>query len=200
MCPDADGPDGADNEDMGPRQTTGSSDEQDRQLARACAAGDPAAMREVYDRTIGMVWSLLLRMTRDADLSADLAQQTYLRVFSAIAAFDAKSSLSTWIYRIAVNEALMHRRSAARYRQRLAAHEPTRPSEPRQQDEPEAPGGEGVDLEALLAPLEPIERAIVVLAFRDGRGYREIAQIVGKPLGTVASTLNRLRKRLRDGG
>ena len=67
----------------------------EQQLIALCRRGDRAARRELYDRTCERIYGLLLKLTRDPDDAFDLTQETYLRAFSNIDQFDAKSSLAT---------------------------------------------------------------------------------------------------------
>jgi hypothetical protein len=81
------------------------------ELVEACRRGDPDAQRALYDATCDRVYRLLLRMTRNSQDAFDLAQETYLKAFTRIGQFDAAASVTTWLYRIAVNEALQFLRS-----------------------------------------------------------------------------------------
>ena len=80
------------------------------QLVSGCRAGDRLAQRTLYERTSERIYRLLLRLTRDHEDASDLAQSVYLRVFERIGQFDGQSQLTTWVYRIALNEALQHLR------------------------------------------------------------------------------------------
>ena len=65
--------------------------------------GDPAAFEEVYRRHVDMVFGLALRLSGDREEAADLTQETFFRVYRYLGRFAGRSSLKTWIYRIAVN-------------------------------------------------------------------------------------------------
>ncbi|RME38752.1 MAG: sigma-70 family RNA polymerase sigma factor, partial [Planctomycetota bacterium] len=81
-------------------------DPEERDLIARCRQGDRNARRTLFERTSDRIYRLLLRMTGNADDAFDLAQETYLRAFTEIGKFDGRSNVATWLYRIAVNEAL----------------------------------------------------------------------------------------------
>lgn len=76
----------------------------------ALRAGDRAEFARMVDATSAPVYRLALRMLGDAQDAEDVLQETYLKALRALPGFEGKSSLTTWLYRIAVNEALMHMR------------------------------------------------------------------------------------------
>ena len=76
------------------------------ELVDGCRKGEREAQRELYARTCERIYALLLRMTRHPEDAFDLAQDTYLRAFARIGQFDGRSSLATWLYSIAVTQAL----------------------------------------------------------------------------------------------
>ena len=78
-------------------------------------AGDRKAFQELFRRAGGMVFSLVLRLVHDRELSEDLTQEVFLKVYQALPGYQGRSSLSTWIYRIAYNTALSEMEKA-RYR------------------------------------------------------------------------------------
>ena len=80
--------------------------ESERQLIDGCRRGDREAQRRLYEETSQKIYRLMLRMTRHSDDAFDLTQEAYVRALSQIDQFDARSSLTTWLYRIAVNQAL----------------------------------------------------------------------------------------------
>lgn len=162
------------------------------ELVAGCKRGDRNAQRALYEQTIARVHRLLLRMTRSRDTAEDLTQETYLKAFSAIATFDGRSSASTWLYRIAVNEALqwLRKKSPVVFDPGVAAGRP----------DPHSNGhvaATRIDVEDALAALEPLDRVILLLRYQEGLDYRAIADVAQIAMGTVASRLNRARGHLR---
>ena len=126
--------------------------------------------------------------TQDA---ADLTQQVFLQVYRKIQQFSGKSQFGTWIYRVATNEALQHRRRIQ-----------SRPSQPLVVE----PVSEEGDIFAIeqrelldraLTSIEPGLRAIFLLREVEGLSYAELAQVLEVPAGTVGSRLNRARRELK---
>jgi RNA polymerase sigma-70 factor (ECF subfamily) len=159
-------------------------------IVAGCRRRDPAAQRELVVRTQQLVFGTVYRLTgpRDAE---DVVQQVYLQVFRQLDQFVGASSLGTWVYRIAVNEALQHLRRQRARPARLASEPAARTKDFRQ----------GLELHELvnraLANLEPDLRAVVVLREMEGLTYDQIADVLHIPAGTVASRLSRARLELQ---
>ena len=173
------------------------------ELVERCRNGDRGAQHEVYARTSQPIYRLLLRMTGNPDDALDLAQETYLRAFAQMHRFDGRSALGTWLYRIAVNQALQRRRSeATRAGPRAmpvqgrawSAFDGHAPCQGLATDASDA----RLDVADALAALSPDDRAILLLRYQTGLDYRTIAEVTGCPAGTVASRLNRARGRVRS--
>ncbi|MFQ5412024.1 MAG: RNA polymerase sigma factor [Phycisphaerae bacterium] len=163
------------------------------ELVERCRTGEREAQRELYTRTIDPIHRLLLRMTNSEEDAFDLAQETYVRAFTRIDRFDGRSSVRTWLYRIAVNEALGFMKRAGRERahlRNLAAGRSDRV-------EMAAACESRIDLDTALATLSPSDRTMLLLRYDQGLDYRTIAAVLDCPEGTVASRLNRSRRRLR---
>src|SRR6201997_5919875 len=80
-------------------------------VQRACS-GDTRAFERLYREHVGRVYGLCLRMTRDAHLAEDCTQETFVNAWRALPQFETRSSLSTWLHRIAVNVSLAKRRKS----------------------------------------------------------------------------------------
>lgn len=163
------------------------------ELVEGCRNGDRQAQRALYDQTSAQIYRVLLRMTRNADTAFDLAQDTFVRAFSRIGQFNGRSTLATWLYRIAVNEALqfLRREEPQRFPADLEASAPAGVCE---NDRVSAT----MDLEEVLQRMDPLDRAALVLRYQEGLDYRAMADVMGCPSGTVASRLNRARQRARE--
>ncbi len=162
-------------------------------LLERCRAGNRDAQRELYDQTSAPIYRLLLKMTASPDDAFDLAQETYLKAFTQLGRFDGRSSLATWLYRVAVNEALQFLRRAKQTRvklQELAAEDCAASENGRTTAR--------LDVNNALAMLPPNDRAMLLLRYQEGLNYRSIAATIGCAEGTVASRLNRARERLRN--
>ena len=165
----------------------------EHELVEQCRQGDREAQCELHARTSDRVYRVLFRMTRNADDASELAQETYLRVFRGIGEFKGTASVATWIYQIALNEA---RQFLRRRKRREEVSDGV--------DELVEPSGQTghdpirLDIEEALARLPEAERALILLRHLEGLSYAEMAQVLGKPAGTIASGLNRARQMLRE--
>ncbi|MFQ5414487.1 MAG: RNA polymerase sigma factor [Phycisphaerae bacterium] len=166
----------------------------EQELIQRCRDGDADARRALYDRTCARVYGLLLRMTGDVNDARDLTQETYVKTFSHLDQFDGRSAVATWVCRIAVNEALQWGRREARARARLrdAAH-----AQARDVADEGVRTARRLDVRSALSAVTPMDRAMLLLRYQEGLDYRAIAEVVGCAPGTVASRLNRARRRLQ---
>ncbi len=160
----------------------------DRDLARRCLSGDVAATRELVERFQHEIYGLCARLLRHHQDSEDVAQEVFLRIFRSLGKWDPTRPLRPWVLTIAVN----------RCRTWLAKR-PKRP-EPVEYlaDWPgkEAPVSEG-ELSSVIADaveqLRDEYREVFVLFHESGRSYEEIAEVVGRPVGTVKTWMHRAR-------
>ncbi|HXO18380.1 MAG TPA: sigma-70 family RNA polymerase sigma factor [Thermoanaerobaculia bacterium] len=100
-------------------------DPQEAHLLAALAAGDRAAAERLAERTYRGVYALLRRLCGDADLAADLTQETYRKAWDALSGFDGRAQFFTWISRIAYNTFLNHLRRPRRLAPLEEKHEAT---------------------------------------------------------------------------
>lgn len=162
------------------------------EILDGCRRGDRQARHELYVQTSTRVYRLLLRMTREHETALDLAQATYLKVFTRISQFDGRAAIATWIHRIAVTEALQYLRAQGRN-----AGMPGSAAESVDSISENQAADVRMDIEDALALLEPLDRTILLLRYDVGHDYRAIAETLDCAEGTVASRLNRARERLR---
>lgn len=166
----------------------------EKALVEGCRRGDREAQRNLFEQTSDRVYRLLLRMTGNQDDAFDLAQETYVKGLSQIEKFDGRSSIGTWLHRIAVNEALQFLRRRKILRLKLQEAVPSQDDGVYEAETMTV----RLDIRAALAEVEPSDRAILLLRYQDALDYRAIAEVVGCAEGTVASRLSRARDRLRD--
>src|SRR5271169_6026627 len=147
--------------------------ESEAALVDGLRTGDEAAYETLIVRFEQPVFNLVSRLMNDPADSADVVQEVFLKVFRNVGSFRAESSLKTWIYRIAVNEARNHRRWFSRHRRREVAIEAGPGEEHGYSDWLADPGrspfetaldGEtGALIEEALAAVNPKFRAALVL-------------------------------------
>jgi RNA polymerase sigma factor (sigma-70 family) len=171
-------------------------DEDDR-LARRIAAGDRAALEELYARYRRPLFGFLLGIAPDAATAEEILQDTLVAVWQGAAGFEGRATFRQWVFAVARRQAY----NAVRRRQlpwadpdELAAAAASGPS-----PETEALTGAGLDdLAARIRGLPPGQREVLVLTLVEGFSYEETAAILEVPLGTVRSRLNTARRTLRQ--
>ena len=181
-------------------------EQHDDLLIEGLRAGDETAYEALLGRFQGPVFNLVSRLLRDTGEACDVVQEVFLKVFRKIDSFRGDSSLKTWIYRIAVNEAHNHGRWNGRHRRQEVGLEGEQDSKGYRDILP-APGDSPFDyvldrerhrlVEAALVELSPSFRSAVVLRDVEDLSYEEIAEILDVPLGTVKSRILRGREALR---
>lgn len=174
-------------------------------LIQRCAAGDEVAFAELVANHQRMVVQLAINLLGDRDEALDLSQEVFLRVFRTITRFRGQSSLKTWIYRIAVNQARnRHRFWRRRHRAdqvpldvHVAAHGEFLSATDSRPDRVLAQKELASRIDHALAALPFDQRTAIVLREVDGLSYDEIAYSLGVAVGTVKSRLTRARQSLR---
>lgn len=168
----------------------------DAELVAAARRGDVRAFERLYRAHIGRVMGLCLRMTRRRDIAEDCAQQTFVRAWRSLGAFEGRSALSTWLHRIAVNEVLTYARN---HGTRVEADQSVdEPVEAQREGSGEYDAGEVMDVERALATLPEGSRHVVVLQAVYGYSHEEVADMLGVAVGTCKAQLHRGRRLLRE--
>lgn len=162
-------------------------------LVRACLSGNAAAYQVLVGRYTRPLFNAAYRITASADLAAEATQAAFVKAWENLDRFDFRHRFFSWLYRIALNEALD---LAGRGRREAALPENGLPSG----DDPErdCAAAESRDhLHRALAELEPPERALVALRHLQGLSYTELSEVFGIPERTIKSRLFSARKKLR---
>jgi RNA polymerase sigma-70 factor (ECF subfamily) len=155
-----------------------------------------ARFEALIARHRGIVFKVAHIYARDPEDRRDLAQEIHVQLWRAFPTYDDARSFSTWMYRVALNVAISHRRSAS-YRERhvsavddatLAAVADPAAAEPDDRVR---------ELYRVIQHLDDLNRALVLL-YLEGRDYREIAEVLGITETNVATKLNRLKARMRQ--
>jgi RNA polymerase sigma-70 factor (ECF subfamily) len=181
---------------------------QDLLLARRCAARDPAAVRQLTgannQRLFRAAWSIL-KNRADAE---EAVQAAYLAAFASIGSFEGRSSLSTWLTRIVVNEALGRRRSEDRRRNHLEQEGVAvldkyrdtlmRGSTAEMPDVAVAREQIRTLLEKAVGELADPFRTVFVLREIEGLSGEETAEILNVPVATVKTRLFRGKRQLQE--
>ena len=177
----------------------------DAALIRRLKARDPHAMTDLYDRFGRLVYALIFRVVRNSAVAEDLAQETFLRIWNRIHAFDEdKGVLSPWLLTIARNRAIDYLRSVEG-RNRESVFELDRMEHPELfcDFEKEILNLDRVRvLKEAFTKLSANQKLVIELAYYEGLSQTEMAERMNQPLGTVKtwtrSALNILRQELDE--
>lgn len=167
-------------------------------LLHRARTGDPDAFQTLVQPHLSSVRRFAYSFARNWSDADDLAQEALLKAFRGFGDFEARASLSTWLYTVVRSVCQDHHRSA--YQRRRALHDP--PDDAMEDERPPVDELlERRDDAALLwdaiRELEPTFRVPIVLFDIEGCSYEDVARIEQVPIGTVRSRLSRARKRLR---
>lgn len=167
-------------------------------IVRRAAKGDARAHEIIYRAFSTPVYSICLRFTKTPAHAEDLVQETFIEIMRSIAKFRGEAALGSWIRRIAVTKSLMFLRSAWTKRGQslgddwddMTAGEPVSHGISSHPDD-------AMDLDAALASLPDVSRAVVWLHDVEGFTHKEIAGLMGKTESFSKSQLSRAYQRLR---
>src|SRR5499433_3768981 len=180
-------------------------DTDDQVLVERCRNGEVAAFEPLVEKYRERVWRLAYNYLRDREEAWDVAQDAFIRAWQALPSFRGQSAFYTWLFRIVVNVASDRaRQRAARGRAFGTERVPEEDWERTMVDQAALPDDEARRAEErgritqALAALPEHHRTIIMLSDLEGLSYREIAEVLDIPMGTVMSRLHNARKRLRD--
>ena len=163
----------------------------ERELVESCQRGEREAFRALFELYKDKVYSIALRYTNDESSAMDIAQDTFLKLFSSIRDFRGQARFESWLYRLVVNSCLDQKRRRRRllpfvdqFLEDLGVYGETALEELLRQELSE-------QVRSAVTRLPPEQRIVIVLRYTEGLSYEAIAEALGCSKGTVASRLNR---------
>lgn len=170
------------------------------ELLTAVARGDEAAFGALYDQLAGLVHGVVRQVVRDPAQSEEVTQEVFVEIWRTATRFDARrGSARTWAVTMA------HRRAVDRVRSEQASRDRTERIGRRDRQRAFDEVSEAVEtrfehrqVRAALDQLTDLQREAVELAYYGGYTYREVAELLDTPLGTVKTRLRDGLVRLRD--
>lgn len=159
--------------------------------------GERELFRELVSKYKNVVFSIIMRQVGNHSIAEELAQEAFIKAFRALPAFRGEASFKTWITRIAVNTSNSYFESK-QYKQMRQ----TETLDPIHHDQPvEHAADESLEISLFrraLTSLTPKLRDALILVGLEGKRYEEAANVLGIPVGTVRSRLNKARLAMRD--
>ena len=168
----------------------------DHAIMRRIQQDDFAAFEELVDRYKGRLVNVIHRMLNNQNEAEDLVQETFLRVWTHRQDYDFSYCLSTWIYTIALNLAKNELRKHRKFKFFNLGEMTEKGLE--LPDPKMGPSSLGHMLQQAITTLPPKYKTAFLLRDVEQMSYEEVAQILGVPLGTVKSRVNRARAVLKE--
>jgi RNA polymerase sigma-70 factor (ECF subfamily) len=180
----------------------------DQELVAQAAAGSREAFDDLVRRHQVSIVSLARALTNGSADAEDLAQEVFLRGWRSLRGFRGDSTFRTWLHRIAVNVIHSHHGRVSRLRRMFQpASADLRGPDGQASNDPIEQAADPVNVESDVVMRDAIDKALaslpeelrVAVTLRDVQGldYREIASVLGVPIGTVESRIFRGRQRLK---
>jgi RNA polymerase sigma factor (sigma-70 family) len=163
----------------------------ERDLRARLGAGDELALAEAYDQFSPMVYGLAVRVTGDRAAAEDVTQEVFLHLWRRPAAFDPdRGRLRAWLATVAHHRAVDHlRRAGARERYTARAAAEREPASPPNPEEAAVAAAVAKRVRVAVDELPEAQRTAVLLAYYEGRTFRQVARLTGVPEGTAKSRL-----------
>ena len=169
----------------------------DFSLIRQARSGSEAAFKELFNSHVNRIYAVCLRFSQDTDMADELTQEVFIKAWEKLHTFHFESKFSSWLYSIASNQFLMHKRSEKR-----AAEHNTQYGEKLLRDnpllKPAVRHDYSIDVETALAKLPNQARMTFILHDIEGYKHHEISEIMNIEVGTSKAHLHRARKILRE--
>jgi RNA polymerase sigma-70 factor (ECF subfamily) len=173
----------------------------------ALREGDKAEFARMVGTYSGTIYRLALKMLNNSQDAEDILQETFIKAFRSLKGFDGRSSLSTWLYRIATNEALMHLRK--KQPETISIDRPVETDEGEQEPrqivdwccipEDELMTAESrAYLDKAIDSLPETLKVVFLLRDIEGLSTQEVSEVLGLSETAVKTRLSRARMRLRE--
>ncbi|WP_088332305.1 sigma-70 family RNA polymerase sigma factor [Lacimicrobium sp. SS2-24] len=167
-------------------------DKAERALIDAVKAGDKGAYRKLYDKHLGRVYALCLRLSGDRAIAEEATQEVFIQLWRKIGNYSGQSRFSTWLHGVTSNVCISYMRKQKNWLQRLFNHDQDEMNE--QQAEPECHW----DLDDYVLRLPERARQVFVLHAIEGYRHEEIASMLNMAAGSSKAQLHRAKQLLKE--
>ena len=171
------------------------------ELVSRCQEGDQEAQKLVFDHYRDRIYRIAYGVVRQREDALDIVQEVFIKLFRSIGSFKGKSSLYTYIYRMAMNTAIDYARKTKKHTASSidgeGGYQPSDRPEKRQ-DQILKNKELGGRLSAALGKLPKDQRAALVFREVEGLSYQEMAEAMKCSIGTVMSRLHYGRKKMQE--
>lgn len=164
-------------------------------LIASIKAGNTDDFRPLVERYQAGIIRYIFYLVRDQDIAEDIAQEAFVIAYQKLHQYNKRYAFSTWLYRIARNLAYQYMRSNRTL--------PLKFEDNLQSEKPELSERLDKEIEATrvrntIATLNPDQRTVIYLYYWEDRSYKEIADILNKPVNTIRTWLRRAKQELRS--
>jgi RNA polymerase sigma-70 factor (ECF subfamily) len=156
--------------------------------------GDASAFKQLYNCNVSRVYAVCLRISTSKQKAEELTQDVFVKAWENLSSFRRESRFSTWLFRIAVNTALIDLRSRRRWLSRFKYIGDVFKFDKKIS----LTGGNNIDLERAISYLPEKARIVFVLHDIEGYKHEEIAEMLSNTSGTTKAQLHRARKLLKE--
>lgn len=174
----------------------------DSDLVKMVMEVTPRAYRQIIKRYQTKLFSYLYRLVGNREETEDLLQNVFVKVYNNLNRFDQKKKFSSWIYRIAHNEAVnfLKKRGKKKF---VSLEDVSTSKDKLEMSTPErSPADSWIkkelkkEVEEAMEKIPPKYKEVLVLRYFLDKSYEEMSEILGKPVNTVGTLLNRAKKKL----
>ncbi|MGE4286573.1 MAG: RNA polymerase sigma factor [Phycisphaerae bacterium] len=167
-------------------------DDKKEQVVRLCKDGDSAAWLELIESCSGRMLSYFIANVRNRSVAEDLLSDFYIKLYKSIDGYKG-GSFEAWLYKIAYSVFCDYLRKTMRERENVQQyHEEMAHLQDAGEAEEELP-----DVVSALDGLDEESRSLVMLRYYSDMSFKEIAEVTGKPIGTVLTKVHRALKKLK---
>jgi RNA polymerase sigma-70 factor (ECF subfamily) len=170
----------------------------DLELINACLDGDQEAFAELITRYKNLVYSLILRKTKDSDEANDFAQDVFIKIYKNLHAYSPEYKFSTWVIRITTNHIIDQHRKKKQETVSLEDHAYDLPDASASPETVYIKSEQTKRINKIVDELPSMYKIPILLYHQQGLSYQEIAEIIGEPLSKVKNRIFRGRKLLKE--